>query len=275
MTRYLAILIVLATGLVGTPRAWGQKEAKQARKEERKARRLDLRFQKERFIVMNLGLIYKQAQDTRMAQNIYRGPGVFFYGGYRSDTPKGIHQVGAKAQISLLSPQHDESSVLNPRFTFQYLYMGKLSGDLERGQWYIGGSLDGLFAYRISNELSNSGFNWDGIGSLSAAGGWFKNMKLLKRDMQLRGIVSLSLLSYVNRFPEYSVSSGGVSETISVLGKFSRMISQWTLDWKLGRRSENLLQLGYTWDLYLYPETEIHKLRIAEHQLTIGLLVKL
>ena len=253
-----------------------KQELKQEKRQLKKARRLTRRLQKERYIGFEVGGLYNQSQDTRMESSVFDGIGGRIQLVYSSQTPKGLHEVDmAAGQFAFLSPPHDESTIQNWRGDLNYHYLRNIKSlAQDKIMWRLGGAFVGTFNFRWNTRLSNSGVTWDGLGSLGIASHWSGKLNIL-REGAWDYRFTLPLASYVNRLPTYSLSSDGLDNSFAPIGKLTRVLSEVGISQKLGRNSPNRMRLSYTWDFYSLNESEIHDVRIANHQLLFVLLIKL
>lgn len=253
-----------------------KKELKEEKRVVKKAKRLTKRLQKERFVGLEVGGLYNQSQDTRMESSVFDGFGGRVQFIYQSKTPKGLHDVDiAAGQLAFLSPPHEESQIQNWRGDINYYYLRDMKSlAQDKVLWRLGGAFNGTYNFRWNTRLSNSGVNWDGLGSLGVASQWSGGLNIL-REGAWDYRFTLPLASYVNRLPSYSLSSDGMDHSFAPIGKLTRLISEIGISQQLGRNSPNRMRLSYTWDFYALNESEIHDVRIANHQLLFVLLIKL
>ena len=282
-TKVLGITCLLGISLLLSPLEGYSQEDRRSKKELKKekrvikkAKRLTNRLQKERYFGLEIGGLYNQSQDTRMESSIFDGFGGRIQAVYQSKTSKGLHDVDlAAGQLAFLSPPHDESSIQNWRGDINYYYLRDIKRIAnDKVLWRFGGAFNGTFNFRWNTRLSNSGVNWDGLGSLGVASQWSGSLPLL-REGAWEYSIALPLASYVNRLPSYSLSSDGMDHSFAPIGKLTRVISEIGISQQLGRNSPNRMRLSYNWDFYALNESEIHDLRIANHQLLFVLLLKL
>lgn len=247
---------------------------KKPAKAERKGQRLEKRFAAQRYFTTAYGVLYNFSQDTRMEQSTYQGPGASISLGYTRYAAKGDHLLtGLMGSFALLEAAHGEGSVYNPRFEINYTYLRRL----KSSPWNLklGGAFMNMVNLRISPELSNSGFNWDGVASLAIAGEVGRSFVLLKKDSDLRFLLQVPLFSYINRLPTYALSSDGTENYFVPLTRFTRVHSELSLSRKIGRTSDNPIRLAYGWDYYGFSELDVHTLRIANHSLSCTFFLKL
>jgi len=274
-TRYMICLIVSI--FVGVAPVQAQeKQDKRERKEARKQERIDRRLAKDRYLVFEYGVLYTQMQDTKMEQSTFEGPGARLHIGYISRTERGVHDFDmAGGQFGWLTASHDESNLINGRGDINYTYLWNMKQDEpQQVQWRLGGALTGIFNFRYVEELVNSSVNWDGIASLGPSSEWEGKAGFLRGGLwQYR--ITVPLASYVNRFPEFGLLSGETEHFFAPIGKFTRILSELGLSKAMGRESQNLIRLSYTWDFYAFHESDFFKVRSANHQLMFSIYIKM
>lgn len=250
---------------------------RQQRKAERKARRLEQRFLKDRYIVSEYGLMFNQTQDTRMEQSIFRGPGAHLHLGYYSQTSKGLHDydIGA-GQFSYLFADHEGSEVLATRVDANYTYLHRLRArEGSSWGWQLGGAANLIWHFRYNETLVNSASNWDGIGALAVASEWSRNIRWGQRPTWIHYRAMLPLAAYVLRTPEFGLSFTQNQQYFAPIGKFTRLYSEIGITRSLGRQSDNLIRLVYAWDFYALNDSDIHKVRVANHNLIFSFFLKM
>jgi len=277
LIHVLFLLIML--GFVSE--ALGQVEegdlTKKERKALKKAQRIEDRLARDRYIVLELGPTYSQLRDTRMELSRFDGPGLSVQIGYYSAYPNGsvedFEMIGA--EYAVLVPSHDESNILNGRGDINYTYLWRFRRWDQLGvTWLLGGAVTGIFNFRYNAALVNSSVNWDGVASLGVSSELQGKIGFLRGGAwQYR--LTLPLASYVNRFPEFALLTQDTGHFFGPIGKLTRVLSEIGVSKSIGRASDNLIRLSYTWDYYHFNETDFFTVSSARHQLLLGVYIKL
>ncbi len=252
------------------------RDEKKLRRAERKAERVERRLAKDRYLVFEYGFLYAKMRDTKMEQSTFDGPGARIHIGYLSRTEKGVHDFDmAGGQFGWLSASHGESNLINGRGDINYTYLRNINdSEGKRVLWRVGGAFTGVYNFKYVEELVNSSVNWEGVASIGPSSEWEGEVGFLKGGIwQYR--ITVPLVSYVNRFPEFGLLSGEMKHVFAPIGKFSRVLSEIGISKTMGRESDNLIRLSYTWDYYAFNESDFFEVRNATHQVLFSIYIKL
>lgn len=272
------VLILLGAIVLFPALLHSQIEGEQAKGQMsvKKVKRISKRLARERYIQIALGVGYQQVLDTRLARNRYRGPSTVVRLGYEERGKKYFLGYEGTGIGSLGFPAHDESSLLSIRgqgsFTFQRLVAHQRS---KKQLIFVGATAMGLFHFRQNNVLANSARNSDLIASLAASGMVRREFRFLKQRMIFNYRLQLPLVTYIRRTPSFATPIDGTDVSIEPIGGLTRIVSELAVDKRLSRQNDNRMRLSYHWDFYHHPDTEIHRLHIAQHSLLFSLLIKL
>lgn len=231
-----------------------------------------------RYLLFDYGLGYNHSLDTRMSLSPYKGPGARIGFGMQAEKPhRRTEYQYASGRVDRILPAHLESLVWNSRYDGAFSYLRKVK-PLAPRKWdrWLGGSLLLSYNFRYAPRLSNSAVHWDGVAAIGPTAALRTPLRFFRADWLLDGRLSLPLLAYVNRLPAYALSGwGGTANYVAPIGRYTRLSTFVALSKRLGKLSPNRWQLSYAWDFYAFNESDIHRLRIANHSLTYTLWVKL
>lgn len=279
--KHLALTLLLlfaASMLVAQkPERKAEKKQKRTERKERKLEKKDIRQQEGRFLVLGMGGSANYTVDTRMAQNHYDGMGAYALLAYQHEKPKGFYdfKIGSFTYNSLNNAA-ERASMDNLRYDLQFSYLRNMKTSGTKWQWRLGGSADFTYNGRINFNLGNDAFGHDGIASLGIASSLSRDLRLIKRDWHFRAKASLPLFTYINRLPEYSLSGwGGTSSAFKPIGGFNRVSTGFSLFKPFHKHTDNGFQLSYNWDFYGFNDSEIHRVRVGNHQLGLAMLIKI
>ena len=215
--------------------------------------------------------IYWGIQDTRTSPGIYRalGAGVALNG--KTEKPKHTRYSSLQANIGLGKPNFEDGAIqYNLQFAYDISYLWPLVNDLEVG-------FNG-FAFqhsRIAPTLSNSSFASDVAVGIGPSANFSKNVTLFKKDTKLTASLSLPLISYVNRVPEFGLSFTGTNSFVAPIGRFNKISFKLNAERLFKKSAENKINYFYKWDYYGMEEFDgLHNLRIASHQIGFHLWIK-
>ena len=249
--------------------------SKKLRKLEKKKARLERKLSKERFLHIGYVGTWNIIQDTKMARNIYQGPGFRLQVMESARSEKDFFQWGIRGGGIIGNPPSEESTLLGILADGGVSYLRRIRKDDPKNIMYVGAYAQFLYAYRLNNSLGNSALNWDMVGSVGPEFKWLRNIRLFRQDMRLEYDLKVPLLSYVRRYPGFSIGFEGADNFFSPVGVFTQIQSQISLVKRLGRRTDNKLAFSYEWNLYDFQEDDIHSLGVAYHGLGVTLLIDL
>ncbi len=275
----LTLFLLLAVMAMMAQKAEKKAEKKQKRVErrERHLEKKDRHQQENRFLLVDLGASSNYTVDTRMAQNHYQGGGAYASLAYQHEKPKGFYdiQLGSFTYNSL-NAAHEGASLDNFRYDSRIAYLRNTSALGEKWLFRLGGSLDFTYNARINYNLGNDALGHDGILSLGLASSLSRELHFFKRDWQFRADARLPLFAYLNRMPEYSLSGwGGTSSTFKPIGAYNRLNTGFSLFKPFHKHTPNGFQLSYNWDFYSFQDSDIHRVRVGNHQLGLAMLIRL
>lgn len=245
-------------------------EVEPSSKALRKEKRQERRDNTTRFSHFGSYLSYWAIQDTRMAPSIFRGPGVGLQSGSSIYRPKAIYNLTLDALFSYTIPPHGETNLMSVFVGSDFSWLP----NKQRDGWTVGVNLNGFYHIRINNALGNSSINWDASAGIGPIINWKKERKLGKKMTTFKFTASTPLFSYINRQPAFGLSfSDGVSY-LHPIGKFNRISTSLSFERLFRRSQENRIRYGYHWDFYnLSEQDDLHKLHIANHRLSMTLLI--
>jgi len=254
-----------------------EKAQKKTAKKEKRLDKKDTRQQEARFLSIGMGASSNYTVDTRMAQNHYQGEGAYASIQFSHQKPKGYYEVNAGTfTYNFLSTASDAASVDNLRYDYHMAYYRNVSTLGEKWLWQVGGSTDFIYNNRLNLNLGNDGYAHDIIGSLSMVSALSRDFRFLKRDWHFRTHAHLPVVSYVNRLPEYSLSGWGSSVgAIKPIGWFNRLRTGFSIFKPFHKHTPNGFRFSYNWDFYAFDDSDIHKVRVGNHQLGLAMLIKL
>ncbi|MDX2283912.1 MAG: hypothetical protein NW241_07100 [Bacteroidia bacterium] len=271
-----ALLALLPLGPLTAQSDSTRKAERTAAREARQSAREAYRMQKTRYLVLETApLHYGVAQDQRMMQSTYRGLGTMVRMGHYSITPKGVHDVDwLLTRFSVMFGPELDALMINSFNEFSYTYLRNVRM-LGAWQLRLGGTGSLLGNLRVAPALANSSINLDVIASAAAAGSLERYFTLLKRETSFSYQLQVPVFSYVGRRPAYGLSGfGGLASYAAPIGRFTRVVSEAGLTRPLGRSEDNAWRVAYSWDFYAFRELRIHHLRVANHALSLALLIR-
>lgn len=272
------LLLLLASGL------WAQKAERKAQRQqkrierkEKKRLKKDTRQQENRMLILGAGGSANYTVDTRMAQNHYEGSGAYMSVGLLHEKPKGLYNIKyAGFTYNSLTNAAERASVNNIRYDFSFAYMRNMNFSNDNWRWRLGGAIDAIYNNRLNVNLSNDAVGHDGIVSLGLASSLDRNLHFFKRDWRFRAEAGLPLFAYINRLPEYSLSGwGGTSNAWKPIGSFNRLRTGISLFKPFHKYTPNGFQISYHWDFYGFNDSDIHRVRVGNHQLGVAMLIRL
>lgn len=261
--------------MVSTAGAQETRLSKKEIRQEKKKLRLDRKLARERFLQYGFVGTWNVIQDTKMAQNTYQGPGARLQIGVSSRSEKNLFQYAIRGGGIIASPSHDESTLWGALSDAGFSYMWRIRKDDPKNLIYLGAYGQFLYAYRFNSTLRNSARNWDIVGSVGPSLFWMREVRVFRQQMTLEYQLKVPVLSYLVRYPGFSIGLEGSDDFVSPVGVFTQIQSQISLVKRLGRKTENKLAFFYEWNLYDFKEEDIHALGVAYHGLGVTLFIDL
>lgn len=275
----LTLLLLFSASLLiaQEPEKKVEKKQRQTERKEKKRETKDVRQQENRFIVAGMGLSANYSIDTRMAQNHYDGIGAYAIIAYQHEKPKGFYdfKIGSLTYNNLTNAA-ERAVIDNFRYDLHFAYLRNMKTAGDKWQWRLGGIADFTYNGRLNFNLANDGFAHDLIGSLGLATSLDRGFRFIKRDWNFRAKASLPLVAYINRLPEYSLSGwGGTSSAIKPIGGFNRLHTGFAVFKPFHKHTQNGFQISYDWDFYGFNDSDIHRVRVGNHQLGLAMMIKI
>ena len=215
--------------------------------------------------------IYWGIQDTRATPGIYR----VFGGGAairsKKIRPNHIIENMMQGNFGLGYPNFDDGAFqYNSLFFFESSYMRSISSNISVGANGF------IFQHsRFIPALSNSSFNSDVAAGIGPLGRYKTTMKILKKETELELTLSLPIVTFVNRIPEFGLSFSGSNSFVAPIGRFNRLSVRLDATRSFKKSKENKINYFYRWDYYGMNEFDgLHNLRIASHQVGFHLWIK-
>jgi len=261
----LSLFLLLLSWSCSSLSAQSKKEIRKEKRELRKANTHKFRSP------LMVYPVYWAMQDTRSTPGIYRNIGLGL--SLRHEISKPNHQFENLFQFNIGAgrPNFEDGALM---YSFAFVnetnYIRKIDDHISAG-------IQGFFSQhnRLIPALSNSSYNSDIIFGLGPLGKWKTSLPILKKETSINISISMPLVSFVNRIPEYGLSFSGVSSTVAFIGRFNRLSFRIDAKRLFRKSNENKINYFYRWEYHGMKEFEgLHNLRIATHQIGFHLWIK-
>lgn len=272
---------IFLTALFFTTLVWGNLQAQEPTKKEiRKAKKAEKKAASRRYMMLGLGSGWYTFQDLQMSEGIYSGPGVLAEWRRWELYPKAKHDIiWFRFVGGLTTAFHEgaETQVAQPEFRYTYTRNIAKWGPEEKHIIRFGGYISAMANFRNNPSLGNSANHWDIMPSIGPAVDidipfvlpLFKTQSLFNYQL------GTSIFAYNNSLPSYSLSGGESSNHYWVFGRQGRLMSEASLIIPIRKSNSNLFKLTYNWELLGYKDSDIHKARFGQHNLSFTLMVNL
>jgi hypothetical protein len=250
------------------------RKEKRALKKKKKALK---KFNQTKYFEVGVGAVWGATQDLAMSNQVYEGFGAQLVLDGLLFTPKSIREFDMSGGVNLGTSQGGITGYDIPlRTSYAYQFIVQ---DLDKHKWRIavGPQAEILGQMRIFSSLGNSGFNWDGVGSVGASfridRDW--TVPFIKKEIGIYGRIYLPLVAYVNR-PNYGVTTWDLpNQTVTTLGNFFRATTEIGYAMPVSKGSDNLFSVNYRWDMFRFRDNEVYKVVTGHHSLNLTLMVKM
>lgn len=241
--------------------------------------------QKLHYVSLGTGLTYRDFFDEAISLLPYAGTGVSGHLGFRRESPKTINAFSLEGSSFKLKGPHSSDLIpmkigtTNLRLEYSHLRKWK---NWKAWQLAVGGYTGLLTNVKLAYQLDNSAIVYDNLIQLGMGASATREMKMLKRQVQIQWQANLPLLfhtmrpPYLNRIefidPESNIlADAWQAGKITTWGKSFRLQSILSLSYPL--KNGNQFRLQYNWEMYT-----IHlgkRVAAGEHGLQFHLLFKL
>lgn len=251
-----------------------------SRKEKRilkKKKKAEKKANQTKYFEIGMGAVFGTNQDLAMSNQVYEGFGLQLVMDNLLFTPNSIREFDFSGGFNLLTSQAGVTGYDIPlRASYAYQFIVQ---DFDEHKWRIsvGPQAEILGQMRIFSSLGNSGFNWDGVGSVGASfridRDW--TVPFIKKEIGVYGKMYLPLVAYVNR-PTYGVTTWDFpNQTVTTLGNFFRATTEIGYAMPVSKGSDNLFSVNYRWDMFRFRDNEVYKVVTGHHSLNLTLMVKM
>lgn len=213
---------------------------------------------------------YGTAQDQRISQLIYPGPGAGIYWESFRVSPGWTTITSLRLQYNhLRGPETLNEVFRNPHGRLETLFLYHTLNE----SWEVGGGLSADYQMLIYEKLVNDSYHGDGIASFNVSAFYKKPFQLMKKDAWLRTGLIIPIFSYVNRMPEYNIS--GMKHILVGPDKYRRVSMRTGIIKKLKHSEENKVSISYEWDFSFLDDSDGQfPARAAYHRLSLGFWLK-